>query len=79
MGNTNTENYSNTTLGGAISHLGNFASPSLSRRKDETITLALPEAIQPGLVRCSPWVRFRLGRNVFLMRRVYNWKNEGCP
>lgn len=75
----NTDKYSNTTLGGAISHLANFAPPSLGTRKDETIILALPEAIQPGLVCSSPQVCFCLGQNVFLIQRVYNWKNEGCP
>ena len=78
-GNKNSENCSNRASGGTISHLANFPPQSLGTKKDETIILALPRAIQPGLVCSSPQVCCCLGRNVFLIQCVYNWKNDGYP
>lgn len=63
MGIKHTDTYSKTTLGGAISHLANFAPRSLgTKRKGKTIILALPEAIQPGLVCSDPQVCFCFGQ-----------------
>lgn len=62
----NTDKYSTPTLGGAISHMANSAQ-SPGTRRDETIILALPEAIQLGPVCFGPHVCFRLRQNVFLI------------
>lgn len=41
--------------------------------------LALPEAeSNQASVCCSPQVCFRLRQRVFVIQRVYNWRNEGC-
>lgn len=72
MGIKHTDTYSDTTLGGAISHLANFAPRSLgTKRKDETIILALPEAIQPGSVCSNPQVCLCLGQKTHFSSSVF--------